>query len=104
MSRRRRLLLVWAFLVYGLAIRAFARGVLRPADAVAVEPRVIDLNRASVDELQALPGIGPARAEAIVLERVRNGPFRTPEELRRVHGIGPEMLVRVLPYLECRHR
>lgn len=101
MSRRRRLLIVWALLVFGLAIRAFARGVLAPTDPVRVEPRTIDVDRAGVAELQALPGIGPARAEAIVLERIRHGPFRAPAGLQRVHGIGPELVDRLAPLIRC---
>lgn len=101
MSRRRRLLAVWAFLVFGLAIRAFARAVLPPAETVRIEPRSIDVNRAGVAELQALPGIGPSRAEGIVLERIRHGPFRSPADLQRVHGIGPEVVAQLTPLISC---
>ena len=40
-------------------------------------------------ELDALPGIGPATAAAIVDHRRRNGPFRTLDDLDAVNGIGP---------------
>jgi competence protein ComEA len=53
-------------------------------------PTVIDINRASVAELQALPGIGPTRAEAIVLHRVRHGPFSDVDGLLLVDGIGDD--------------
>lgn len=62
----------------------------------------LDLNRASADGLEALPGIGPARAAAIVAERSRR-PFERVSDLQRVHGIGPRSvqaidgLVRVGP-------
>jgi len=78
--------------VLGLAVRALAVGCLGDAAAdrrLAVAPLRIDLNRASVAELQALPGVGPARAEAIVLHRIRHGPFRALEDLDRVDGFGP---------------
>lgn len=52
----------------------------------------IDLNRASADELERLPGVGPATAAAIVDDRDRNGPFATIDELDRVPGIGPAKL------------
>ncbi len=54
------------------------------------EPQKVDLNRAEPWLLQALPAIGPARAQAIVDYRRRNGPFRSPEELTRVTGIGAD--------------
>ncbi|MGE3175668.1 MAG: ComEA family DNA-binding protein [Planctomycetota bacterium] len=75
-----------------LLVRAFADGMLAHGGAlgpVAV-PVTIDLNRASMAALQALPGIGPERAQAIVLHRVRHGPFAAVDELVAVDGIGPE--------------
>jgi competence protein ComEA len=55
----------------------------------------VDLNRASADELDVLPGIGPATAAAIVDERNRNGPFASVDDLERVPGIGPAKLAAV---------
>lgn len=49
----------------------------------------IDVNRASVSELETLPGVGPATAASIVAERDRSGPFLTVDDLERVSGIGP---------------
>jgi competence protein ComEA len=48
----------------------------------------LDLNRATTDELETLPGIGPAKAAAIVRHREEHGPFRQPGDLRAVSGIG----------------
>ena len=48
----------------------------------------IDLNRASLSELQSLPGIGPELAKRILDSRLRDGPFRGPDDLLRVRGIG----------------
>lgn len=48
----------------------------------------VNINRAGVDELVNLPGIGPTRARAIVEHRDRHGPFRAPGDLRNVAGIG----------------
>jgi competence protein ComEA len=48
----------------------------------------VDLNRATAQELETLPGIGPARAQAIVEHREAHGPFGEPGDLRAVSGIG----------------
>jgi competence protein ComEA len=55
----------------------------------------VPLNRASASELEALPGIGPAKARAIVAYRELHGPFATLEALTQVRGIGPVMLARL---------
>jgi competence protein ComEA len=52
----------------------------------------VDLNTATVDELEALPGVGPTIAAAIVQHRERSGPFRSVDELLDVAGIGPSRL------------
>ena len=55
----------------------------------------LDLNRASEQELEALPGIGPVLAERIVEYRQARGTFRDVEELRKVKGIGKKKFERV---------
>lgn len=57
--------------------------------------RPIDLNRATAAELDTLPGVGPATAQAIVDDRERNGPFARVDDLERVPGIGPAKLATV---------
>ena len=52
----------------------------------------LDLNTASEDELDELPGVGPATAAAIVQARTRGGPFRAVDDLLEVRGIGPAKL------------
>ncbi len=51
-------------------------------------PQKININRAEAWLLDALPGIGPTRAQAIVDYRQENGPFRSADEITRVEGIG----------------
>jgi competence protein ComEA len=48
----------------------------------------VDLNTASVSDLDTLPGVGPATAAKIIADRTENGPFRSAEDLMRVPGIG----------------
>jgi competence protein ComEA len=55
----------------------------------------LDLNQASVAELEALPGIGPSLASAIVQYREQNGPFQSVEELLSVPGIGATRLAQL---------
>ena len=64
-----------------------------PAPSESPEPDgKVNINTAGREELMALPGIGEKRAEAIIKDRERNGPFRYPEELTRVSGIGEGIL------------
>ena len=93
------MLALWAFLTVALAAQATWRGVAPAAVLVHAASRKIDVNRASVAELQVLPGIGPGRAEAVVLERIRGGSFRGLDDLGRVHGFGPRMLARLAPHV-----
>ncbi len=52
----------------------------------------LDLNTATAEQLDALPGVGPATAAAIVDHRQRKGPFRSVDDLLDVRGIGPAKL------------
>lgn len=54
----------------------------------------LDLNRATTAQLEDLPGIGPAKAKAIVEDRERNGPFPSVEAVERVKGIGPKLIAK----------
>lgn len=62
-------------------------------DAGPVGP--IDVNQATAAELDGLPGVGPATSTAIVTERQRNGPFLSVDDLERVPGIGPAKLASI---------
>lgn len=53
-----------------------------------VAPLPVNINTAGIEELDTLPGIGPSTAQKIVDDRERNGPFASPEDLKRVSGIG----------------
>jgi competence protein ComEA len=62
---------------------------------------VLDLNRAAPELLEVLPGIGPARARAIVHERARR-PFASRDDLTRVRGIGPATVRALAGWAEAR--
>ncbi len=59
---------------------------------------VVNLNTAPAELLSLLPGVGPAKAGAIVTYRTRR-PFRTVDELVRIKGIGRKMVRRLRPHL-----
>lgn len=67
----------------------------RPATNVTSATLRVDLNRASYEELQELPGIGPKLAERIIAHR----PYHIMEDLQRVPGIGPVTMERLTPYI-----
>lgn len=69
-----------------------------PPSAYLADGR-LELNRASAEELEGLPGIGPKTAERIVADRTKRGRFRTVKDLGRVKGIGPKTLARLAPHL-----
>jgi competence protein ComEA len=59
----------------------------------------VNLNTATKDDLIALHGIGPARAQAILDYRKANGPFKSVDDLRNIKGIGAKQLERLRPEL-----
>lgn len=64
-----------------------------------LEGETIDLNTAGAADLERLPGIGSARAQAIVEYRQVQGAFASVDELLKVDGIGPGILEQVRPYV-----
>jgi competence ComEA-like helix-hairpin-helix protein len=63
-----------------------------------IEP--VNINNATSLELEVIPGVGPVIAQKIVVERERNGPFRSREDLGRVPSMGERIVERIIPYLK----
>jgi competence protein ComEA len=73
-------------------------GVSGPAAGGTPTPSApLDLNTATETQLEALPGIGPSLAQAIMQEREREGGFHTVDDLRRVRGIGDVRFAQLRP-------
>ncbi|AGT32855.1 hypothetical protein M493_13055 [Geobacillus genomosp. 3] len=79
-----------------------AAPALEAADAASKtegdSPQVA-INTATAEEIMQLPGIGRAKAEAIVAYREEHGPFQRVEDLLKVTGIGEKTLQKLKPYL-----
>ena len=60
----------------------------------------LNLNTATVDQLMALPAVGPAKAERIVTWRKKQGGFKRIADLRRVKGFGYKTFKRLEPFLD----
>ena len=53
---------------------------------------IVDINSATLSDLDALPGVGPSTAQAIIDYRIANGPYASVDDLLNVRGIGPSKL------------
>ena len=67
------------------------------AGTAQIEP--VRLNSAAVEDLEQLPGIGPALAQRVVDYRTENGPFHSVEELKQVSGFGGQRYLVIAPLL-----
>lgn len=83
---------VFAYVLLGLVLAAGV-AVAEPAPARAP----LDLNRATAEELETLPGIGAAKAAAILAARDAQGGFSSLDELEAVRGIGPALMAKLRP-------
>jgi competence protein ComEA len=68
----------------------------RPAQAAAAKP-AINLNTATIDQLETLPGVGRRTAERILEYRQKSGGFKKVEELMNIKGIGEKSFLKLRP-------
>jgi competence ComEA-like helix-hairpin-helix protein len=72
-------------------------GAAQAPAAGPVIPAIIDLDIATVGEIETLRGVGPSLAARIVADRDSLGPFGSTDELQRVRGIGARLAARIAP-------
>jgi DNA uptake protein ComE-like DNA-binding protein len=68
-----------------------------PPQSPPQSPPLVDLDEATASQIEALPGIGPAIAKRIIMDRDTAGPFGSLGALCRVRGIGPATVKRLAP-------
>ena len=104
MSKREILVLaILIAILIALNIVNYAKRERLKANALVVVEEIavkIPINNARIDELDVLPGIGPALAGRIVAYRKEHGPFKTVEDIKKVKGIGNKLLEKMLPFIE----
>jgi competence protein ComEA len=86
-------LLVLALLLAGPA--ALAEQAQAPAKSAPATP--VNINTATVDQLDGLPGIGPKMAARIIDYRQKNGGFKKLEDLMNIQGIGEKNFLKLKP-------
>ena len=63
------------------------------------DKNLLNINEASINDFMSLPGIGEAKAQAIIDRRNSNGPFKSLDELKDVKGIGESIFEKIKEYL-----
>jgi competence protein ComEA len=81
------------------AVSGGTSGAADPAAGAGDPSAPVNVNTATETQLEALPGIGPTLAAAIIAERERDGPFRAADDLTRVHGIGEGLLAQLRDFV-----
>ncbi len=87
-------------LLAGLLLSACSSRVEYEPQPIRANVNAININTATVDELEKLPNIGRKTAEAIVEFRTVHGPFRRPEELLQIRGVSEERFAELRPLIK----
>ena len=95
-------LMLTAMFFTGMNAAAQAQQSLQPISAVQSQSKKLNINTASVTELKSLPGIGTAKADAIVNYRKQHGEFSSIHELSKVKGIGDKMVAKLSAEIDVR--
>lgn len=88
-----------------IALKSSSPDTVKKGGAAKINPHknsLIDINTAGFDELQKLPGIGPAYARRIIQYRKKKGPFQTTSDILKIKGIGPGTLHKMEPFISLK--
>lgn len=88
-----------AKILFGVALLFVAYCAAAQSKKPPLPEKPLDLNTATVEQLQALPTVGPAAAKAIVRFREKSGPFRKVEDLLAVPGFTKKRLAKIRSYI-----
>lgn len=80
-------------------MKSFLALIVALLSCISMAFAAVNLNTASVDELDAIKGIGPSKAKAIVDYRTKNGPFKSVDDLKEVKGFGEKSVAKLRPEL-----
>lgn len=69
------------------------------SSSLETSPSTVNINTATQTQLETIPGIGPSTALQILQYRIENGPFQSIDELENVKGIGPAKLEKMRPFI-----
>ena len=72
-----------------------SRAIELPLTITSPTPGLVNINTATQQELESLPGIGPVTAQKILAYREANGPFAAIEDIQSVSGIGPVIFEKI---------
>ncbi|MCX7994645.1 MAG: helix-hairpin-helix domain-containing protein [candidate division WOR-3 bacterium] len=104
MSRKESIILIFLILIFSLInISNYleSRSNSRYYQLIIKEEaKQISINSASLEEIELLPGIGPALARRIIEYRERNGGFKEISEIKKVKGIGEKLFEKIRPYIK----
>jgi competence protein ComEA len=90
-------LMLLLLLVAGAPVATQAQETSAPPPAGKAVGTVVNLNTATAEQIATLPGIGLKTAQRIIEHRQKNGPFKKPEELMNVKGIGEKSFLKLKP-------
>ena len=89
----------WLVMFLGVPCGSLVPALQKQGKAAKPQAVADDINKATANDLQKLPGIGPSLAKQIVAYREKHGPFRRVEDLMAIKGIGFKKWNEIKPYV-----